>query len=129
MQNKKRHNFRELKIWQDATAIAKDIFMLTSTFPEEQKFVLISQMNRAVVSISSNIAEGTSRNSDKDFNRFLEIAQGSAYELESQLAIAEQLNIINKTTYTELINKLSNLQNMIGGFKRSLTVKALNLQS
>lgn len=121
----KKHNFRELNIWKDAILLAKEIIQLTSSFPDEQKYVLGSQMNRAVVSISSNIAEGSSRNSQKDFNRFLEIAQGSAYELESQLIIAESLNYLDKPNFNNTIEKINKLQHMIGGFKRMLKEKTL----
>lgn len=68
------HNFKELKVWQEAMSLAKDIFVTTRNYPAEEKFGLISQMNRCTVSIASNIAEGTGRGSYKEFNQFLNIA-------------------------------------------------------
>ncbi len=73
------HNFREMKIWQKARELVIEIYKATAEFPSEEKFALVSQMQRAAVSIPSNIAEGAGRNSDKDFNRFLDIANGSAF--------------------------------------------------
>jgi len=81
------HNFRELKIWQKSRDFVSEVYTITSKFPEKEKHVLISQINRSVISISSNIAEGSGRNGIKDFQRFLDIAIGSAFELESQLII------------------------------------------
>lgn len=70
-------NFRDLKVWQKGFQIAVNTFKITEPFPVQEKFELTSQINRAGVSIASNIAEGSSRNSDKDYNRFIEISLGS----------------------------------------------------
>lgn len=85
-------NFKELLIWQKGVEIAIKTFRLTEAFPREDKFGLCSQMTRAAISIASNIAEGISRTSQKDYSRFIEIALGSTSELETQLTIAEKLN-------------------------------------
>jgi four helix bundle protein len=85
-------NFKQLKIWQKGFEIAVQSFKLTSSFPKEEKFGICSQITRAAVSIPSNVAEGSSRSSDKDYNRFLEISLGSSFELETQLLIAEASN-------------------------------------
>ncbi|MGN6352361.1 MAG: four helix bundle protein [Parafilimonas sp.] len=82
-------NFKQLRIWQKGFDIAVNSFKLTATFPNEQKFGIGSQITRAAVSIPSNIAEGSSRSSEKDYNRFLEISLGSTYELETQLLISQ----------------------------------------
>ena len=79
------HKYKELKIWQKAMELVTDIYKVTSTFPDKERFGLISQINRAAVSIPSNIAEGAGRNSDKDFLRFLLIAHASSYETGTQL--------------------------------------------
>jgi four helix bundle protein len=81
-------NFRELKIWQKGIDIAIKTYRVTETFPKEDKFTIVQQMNRASISIPSNIAEGCSRKSEKDYFRFVEIALGSTYELETQIFIA-----------------------------------------
>src|ERR1700752_1440485 len=96
------NNFKELNIWKDAMQVAKDIFVLTKKFPPDEKFGLISQINRSVVSIPSNIAEGCGRNSKKEFRHFLSVALGSSYELETQLILAESFGYIS----TEKLNEL-----------------------
>ncbi len=107
-------NFRELEIWKIAFELALESYRLTKDFPQQEKFGLTSQMRRASVSIPSNIAEGCSRSSDKDFARYLEIALGSAFELETQTLIANQLDLIPKSSleeYLELLNKFQRKTN------------------
>lgn len=84
---RKAHNFRELKIWKESINLVKQIYLLTSDLPKDEKFGLISQINRCSVSIPSNIAEGSGRTSDKEFLNFLNIAISSSYELETQLIL------------------------------------------
>ena len=84
-------NFKELRIWQTGIDIAVKTFQLADTFPKEDKFGICQQMTRAGVSIPSNIAEGSSRKSEKDYARFIEISLGSNFELETQVVIAERL--------------------------------------
>lgn len=79
------NKFKELKIWQDTIDLAVDVYKLTKLFPAEEKFGLVSQMNRCVISISSNIAEGAGRNNEKEFRQFLGIALGTACELNRNL--------------------------------------------
>ncbi len=81
-------NFRKLNVWNDARQLVKDIYLITNTFPTSEKFGLISQSNRAVISIPSNIAEGCAKDSQKDFIRFLQISLDSAFELESHLILS-----------------------------------------
>ncbi len=111
------HNFKELKIWQKAVDLATDVYTLTSNYPEGEKFNLVSQMRRAAISISSNIAEGAGRNTNKDFARFLSIAYASLYELESQLFVSQKLNFIKEN---KLYTNIDELQKMIYGFKKTL---------
>lgn len=85
-------NFKELRIWQQGFQIVLLCFRITRGFPSSEKFGLTAQITRAAVSIPSNIAEGSSRNSDRDNKRFIDIALGSAFELETQLMIARELN-------------------------------------
>lgn len=113
----KKHNFREIKIWQEALVIVKEVYAFTSNLPKEEKYGITSQINRSAVSIPSNIAEGSGRTSNKEFIRFLEIAISSSYELETQLILAQDL--FNLST-NELIEKLHALQNRIGGFTRQI---------
>ncbi|WP_439128583.1 four helix bundle protein [Polaribacter sp.] len=88
------HRYKDLKFWQLSRTFCKYIYQITSSFPNSEKFGLVSQLRRAVVSIPSNVAEGASRNSNKNFSRFLTIALGSYYEIETQLLISFDLNFI-----------------------------------
>ena len=87
-------DFRKLVIWKQGIEIVKEVYKLSEQLPKEEKFGLKSQITRAAVSIPSNIAEGSSRNSSIEFKRFLEIAIGSLFELETQLVIITELNLI-----------------------------------
>lgn len=114
-------NFRELQVWQKAMEIASITYAVTKAFPSEERFGLVSQLNRAAVSISSNIAEGASRGSDKNFKRFLEIAIGSAFEMESQLILAEKVGFVQDGQTTELLALLNEEQRMLSVFIKKLT--------
>lgn len=114
---KKAHNFRELNIWKDSLKLVKKVYLLTSELPKDEKFGLISQINRCAVSIPSTIAEGSGRTSEKEFLHFLNVAISSSYELETQLLLVEELfNLKIK----ELIDEITSIQKMIGGFSRKI---------
>ena len=123
--DKKARNFRNYKVWQDAVAYASKVYQVTSDMPWFEKKGLCDQLQRAVVSISSNIAEGSARPSDADFAHFLDTALGSAYEVETQLLIAKNIgyiknananNNLNKVvTYDELLGELQEIQRQITG--------------
>ena len=103
-------NFKELEIWQKGFQIAVNCFKLATSFPKEEKLGISSQVTKAAVSIPSNIAEGSSRSSEKDYNRFLEISLGSSFELETQLLIAAAVNygdteLRNQVLYMNKLNK------------------------
>jgi four helix bundle protein len=115
-----KHNFKELKAWQKALSIVSKVYKLVLKFPEEEKFVLTSQIKRAVVSISSNIAEGSGRGTNKDFAHFLDFALGSSYELESELLVAVELNYISLTDCDEIFSSLIEIQRLITGFQKTL---------
>jgi len=114
------HNFRELKIWQVAMDISKEVFLITKEFPKEELYSLTSQINRSAISIPSNIAEGSSRSTDKAFIQFLDIALGSSYELETQLILSYSCKYINEQIFNKIIENINQLQKMIVGFKRTL---------
>jgi four helix bundle protein len=114
------HNFKELKIWQHSMELAKMVYKSTAQFPANEKYGLTSQINRSVVSIPSNIAEGAGRNSAKEFSQFLSIALGSAFELETQLYLAETFGFIDSSELTKLISHLDQIQKMINSFKKTL---------
>lgn len=117
------HNFRELKVWQKAIEFSVDIYKMTSSFPTEEKFGLISQLRRSAVSIPSNIAEGSSRTSDKEFFHFLSISIGSAYESETQLIISNKLKYVNDTNFEELTKKVTEIQKMLNSFSEIIRNK------
>lgn len=113
-------NFKELRIWQKGIDIAVKTFQLTDTFPKEDKYGISQQMNRSGVSIPSNIAEGSSRRSEKDYARFIEISLGSTFELETQLIISEKLSKGNQTLLQDLKLDISEQQKMLTGFQQKL---------
>jgi len=106
-------DFRKLNIWKEGMQLVKAVYLLTNDFPESEKFGLSNQMRRAAVSIPSNIAEGSSRNSEIEFKRFLEIAIGSSYELETQLLISFELNYIDNIVLNKLIDEMNSTQKQI----------------
>lgn len=106
----KRHNFRNLKIYQKAIEFAVKIYKLSKVFPKDELFGLTNQIKRAVISISFNIAEGSGNKSKKEFERFLEIALRSKYEVMTFLEIAFRLNYCNKEDYKKLMGKQMKLQ-------------------
>ena len=114
------HNFKELKIWQKGRSFVKEIYLTVSKFPPEERYALTSQMKRAAISIPSNIAEGAGRGTEKDFARFLDISNGSAFELETQIYLAFDLEFINKVKLNNLIEKIEEIEKMIYGFKKIL---------
>jgi len=114
------HRFKNLKIWQESMELTVEVYKITSEFPQNEKYGLTSQIRRAAISISSNIAEGSSRNSNKDFSRFLSISLGSAFELETQLIIANKLHLIDEKSLKNIITSLSEIQKMIIGFQNKL---------
>jgi four helix bundle protein len=114
------HNFKELKVWKAGIEITKAIFILTRTFPSEEKFGLISQMTRSAVSIPSNIAEGCGRKSNKELHQFLNIALGSSFELETQTIIAREFNYITIEKSENICAAIIEIQKMISGLQKSL---------
>lgn len=100
--------------------LVTDIYKLTNTFPSDERFGIISQMQRAALSCPTNIAEGSAKSSTKDFSRFLEISVGSLYELETELNVSRNLEYINNETFEVYQNKIVELQKMIIAFKNRI---------
>ena len=117
------NNFKKLIVWQKAREFVKDIYILTKKFPKEEQFGLTSQIRRAVVSIVSNIAEGSGRGTDNDFAHFLDLAQGSAYEVETQIILSLDLNYILVEEFTIVNDKIQEIQKMINKLTSSLRNK------
>lgn len=114
--------FKELKIWQKGFEIAVNSFRITETFPNKEKFGLALQINRAGVSIPSNIAEGSSRSSDKDYSRFAEISLGSAFELETQLLIAKNVRYGDISLVETTLEMLAEEEKMLTSFINTLSL-------
>lgn len=100
-------NFRKLEIWIQGIELVKKVYELADKLPSNEKFGLRSQITRAAVSVPSNIAEGCSRNSEIEFKRFLEIAIGSLFELETQIIIIEELRLINDEEVKDLFDLIN----------------------
>jgi len=115
-----KHKFRNLLVWEKSRALVKEVYELTVNFPNEEKFGLISQLRRAVISISSNVSEGSGRGSDKDFSRFLDMAEGSANEVINLLVLSYDLNLILKDELNNLIEKIEEVIKMINGFRKKI---------
>ena len=113
--DKKARNFRNYKVWQDAVDYASKVYKVTSDMPWFEKKGLCDQLQRAVVSISSNIAEGSAKPSDAEFAHFLDTALGSAFEVETQLLIAKNVGYINIELFNSLTSDLNGIERQING--------------
>ena len=117
------HNFKELIVWQKSRCLVNDIYKLTQKFPVDEKFGLTQQIRRAAVSIPSNIAEGSGRGTNNDFLHFIDIANGSAFEVETQLYLALDLEYISQSEFEDIAKKLLDVERLIYNFKKSLSNK------
>jgi len=113
-------NFEKLETWQKAIGFADLVYSLTRNFPTDERFGLTNQMRRAAVSISSNIAEGTARNSRVDYARFLEIATGSLFEVVSQSFVSQRQGFISKADFDRLYAAGEEQGKMPSGLRRSV---------
>lgn len=114
------HDLNKLRIWVKSIELTKNVYELTKILPDDEKFGLISQIRRCSVSISSNIAEGAGRESVKEFKYFLSIANGSSFELYTQLIIALELNYIKKTDFEIIKDNIDEIQKMNYNLQRKL---------
>jgi four helix bundle protein len=112
-------SFQESKAWQHAFLLCKEIYQSTKKFPSHQRFSLSNQMQRAAVSIMSNIAEGWYRGSKNEWRHFLYIAYGSSAELESQLMLANALGYLELTAYEHMIDLIHQIQRLLNYFTKS----------
>jgi four helix bundle protein len=113
-------NFEKLEVWQKAIVFADFIYSETGSFPSEERFGLTNQMRRAAVSISSNIAEGSSRMSPTDFAQFVEIGTGSVFEVVSQSFIAKRQGVLRDEKFRSLYQDAEELSRMLSGLRKSL---------
>lgn len=114
------HKLEDLQIWQKAMSLTEKVYETLISFPDEEKFGLNSQIKRSAISIPSNIAEGAGRNSTKEFKHFLSIANGSSYELQTQLILAAKFKYIEEKQLKILLNQITEIQKMSYGFQKKL---------
>lgn len=114
------HQFEKLKIWQKAMDITVDVYQAISELPSDEKFNLTHQIKKCAVSIPSNIAEGSGRNSNNEFTHFLGIANGSTYELITQLMVSKRLNLISEEKVAPIIDNLIEVTNMNFALQKTL---------
>ena len=119
-------NFEKLETWQKAIEFADSVYRMTRTFPADERFGLTNQMRRAAVSISSNLAEGSSRSSRADYARFVEIATGSTFEVVSQAFISQRQGFLNDENFTALYAGAEELSRMLSGLRSYLLGNAQN---
>jgi four helix bundle protein len=119
-----RFRFEKLEVWQEARKINRVIYRLTRKFPREEIYAMTSQIRRASVSVSSNIAEGSGRNSDKDFAHFLEQAYGSLMELASVFFLSMDEGYVTEVELDPVFDEMERLAKRIASLNRSLEVKA-----
>lgn len=113
------HSFEKLNVWQDSVDLVESIYKITEKFPKEEKFGLVSQMRRCSVSISSNLAEGTSRITPKDKAHFSTIAFSSTMELLCQIIISKRLTYLKEDEYMNLREQVMKVSNKINSLKKS----------
>lgn len=106
-------SFRDLLVWQKSMNLVTDIYQLTRNFPHAEMFGLTSQLRRASISIPSNIAEGYGRNTSKDYLRYLQIALGSLYEIQTQLEIASNLHFLEIFDFNKMISLRLEIERML----------------
>jgi len=111
---------RKLIVWQKAMELVHEIYKTTATFPKNEEYGLSSQMRRAVVSVPSNLAEGAARKGNKEFKQFLNIAQGSLSELDTQVELAQTLGYVVSERYEELMLKMTEISKMFFGLAKTL---------
>ena len=117
---KKTRNFRKYPVWQQAVDYATKVYKITADMPYFEKKGLCDQLQRAAVSISSNVAEGSARTSDSEFAHFLDIALGSAYEVETQLLISKNVGYIDINIYNQLLDELISIEKQLTGLVNSI---------
>jgi len=120
IEKKKVHGYKDLLVWQKGIHLAKEIYRITQTFPNEEKFGLVSQMRRAAVSIPSNIAEGQARHTTKEFVQFVSHAEGSVAEMDTQVILAQELGYCSEERAAVASGLLSDLRKMLNALRRTL---------
>lgn len=119
-------SYKDLIVWQKAIELVTEVYSISKTFPTEEKFGIVNQLNRAVVSIPSNIAEGWGRESSKNYLQFLRISRGSLMEVETLILISKNLNYLNEEKFKSISDKIEEtgkiLQGLIKGVQQRLSI-------
>ena len=113
-------SYKDLIVWQKSIELVTTIYSLTKNFPSEEKFGIVNQLNRAVVSIPSNIAEGWGRESSKNYLQFLRISRGSLMEVETLILISKNLNYINEENFKTISDKIEEVGKILQGLIKSM---------
>jgi len=113
------YSFEKLEVWKESIKLVKTVYVLTNNFPENEKFGLVSQLRRATISISSNLAEGTSRSTDKDKAHYTTMAYSSTMEILNQLIISNELKFIDEKSYLETREHIYKISNMLNALRKS----------
>jgi len=114
------HNYKEMKIWQNARILVKTVYRILKQLPKEELYGLTSQIRRAVVSVPANIAEGAGRGSDRDFCHFLDIARGSLFELETLLILSNDLEFLSENELSPVFDSINEIIRMMISFQKRL---------
>lgn len=123
--DKKVSTFKDLIVWQKSIALITTVYSLTKTFPADEKFGIVSQINRAVVSVPTNIAEGWGRESSKNYIQFLRIARGSLMEVETLVLISKNLDYLSEQDYSEINKQIDEVGKILQGLLKSIQQKTL----
>lgn len=121
--NGKQKGFRELIAWQKSMDLAETVYKMTSSFPAEEKYGIVSQMRRSAVSIPSNIAEGQLRKSKKEFSQFISISLGSCAELSTQLELSQRFGFLAENNFKEISKRIDEVMKILHGLRNKLTLK------
>ncbi|WP_431126729.1 four helix bundle protein [Flagellimonas flava] len=113
-------DYRNYKVWQKAHLMVIEVYQTTDAFPKKEQFGLVSQINRAVISIPTNIAEGCGRETQKELTRFLYISSGSAHELEYLIMLSKELNFINDEQFSNLSSKIEEIKKMLASLIKKI---------
>jgi four helix bundle protein len=114
------HNFKKLEVWKKSREFVKEVYEASVKFPVEERYGIVSQIRRAVVSVLLNISEGSGRGTDKDFSHFLDTAFSSALEVENLIYLCFDLKFIEENKQNELLEKIIEIQKMIRGLQNTL---------
>lgn len=116
-------DFRDLQVWQKAHQLTLRVYRVTKRFPQDERFGVVSQIRRACASICANLAEGCCRNSDRDFARFVDVAMGSASEVEYFILLANDLDHLTESEHATLDEQIREVKRMLTGLSQRLRSK------